>query len=308
MGSVFYGTVISREDAFKQMDLFFKLGGNFLDTAHVYAQWLPGGYLASEKTIGAWINERKLKNKIVISTKGVHPVPDKMEISRLNKKDLASDLEESLKSLNLDTIDLYFLHRDDPSVSVEEILFWLEEHKKAGRIKHYGCSNWKLNRVIEADRAASSAGYEGFVCNQIMWGIGDISWPGIKDKTLVAMDAAFYDYHLNSQKSVMAFSSSCKGYFSKKAAGSPIPVEMERIYGTRSNAEIAVQLKELSASCGFSVAVLVSSYIMNHGFSAVPIAAFSSLKQIEESVKACDFDFPSATLEEIRQNREYIKN
>ena len=306
MGSVPYGTKISKEDAFKQMDLFVEMGGNFLDTAHVYAEWLPGGYLASEKTIGAWIKERKMKGKMVISTKGAHPRLATMEISRLNKKELGNDINDSLQSLNLDAIDLYFLHRDDPSVPVDEILFWLEGHKKEGKIKHYGCSNWKLDRVIEADRVSARSGYEGFVCNQIMWGIGDIRWSGIKDKTLVPMDSAFFDYHLKSQKGAMAYSSSCKGYFSKKKNGSPIPDNMEKIYGVPSNADLSARLEKLSASCGCTVAVLVSAYIMNQNFPAVPIASFSSLPQIEESIAACDFVFPPGIVDEIRQSRKYL--
>jgi aryl-alcohol dehydrogenase-like predicted oxidoreductase len=306
IGSVFFGTIVSRKNAFDQLDCFYAQGGNFIDTAHVYAQWLPGGYLASEKTIGAWIRDRKLKNSIILSTKGAHPLPNQMTVPRLNKKELDQDLEESLESLNIDCIDLYFLHRDDPILPVEEILSLLERYKKEGKIKHYGCSNWKLNRIIEADTVSAKMGCEGFVCNQIMWSMADINWKDIKDKTLIAMDTETYNYHTKTQKIVMAFSSSCKGYFSKRISGQAIKPDVKDIYDTPSNERLIKRLAELSAEYQCSPAVLVSAYIMNQKFPAIPIASFTSLPQLEETLRACDFEFPGSVIEEIRLSREYI--
>ena len=73
LGTAGFGTRTPKEEAFKQMDVFFEKGGNFFDTARVYADWLPEGHGASEKTVGAWIKERKCRDKALISTKGAHP-------------------------------------------------------------------------------------------------------------------------------------------------------------------------------------------------------------------------------------------
>ncbi|MDR1903657.1 MAG: aldo/keto reductase [Treponema sp.] len=306
IGSVFYGTTVPQKTVFEQLDYFYHHGGNFIDTAHVYADWLPNGQGASEIAIGAWLKERKIRDKIIISTKGAHPNLKTMDIPRMGRAEVRQDLEESLGRLGTDWVDLYFLHRDDASRPVEEILFMLEEFKKEGKIIHYGCSNWKRERLEEADSIAARKGWDGFICNQLMWGIGDINWQGLTDKSLVAMDAEIYEYHTRSQKAVMAYSSSCKGYFSKKIKNLPVTQAMEAVYGAPSNDALLRRLPDIERETGVKTAVIVSAYIMAQEFPSIPIASFSSLSQMDEGMAACDFDFPPELLKEIRQSRAYV--
>ncbi|MDR1107069.1 MAG: aldo/keto reductase [Treponema sp.] len=306
LGTVSFGTAVRREDAFAQMDLFYGKGGNFFDTARVYADWLPGGHGASEKTLGAWIRERKIRDKVIIATKGAHPDLQAMHIPRMSAAEMRSDLEESLRALETSYIDLYFLHRDDVSRPVEAILENLEGFRKEGKIRHYGCSNWKLARMAEAEESAARLGFEGFVCDQIRFGLGDITWEGAGDKTTVPMDSGIFAWHEKTGKAAMAYTSSCNGYFSKKLDNKPVPPEHEAVYGNAPNQKLLEKLKTWEKELGVPAAVLVSAYVAAQAFPAAPISSVSSLKQLNELIQAADFDFPADMLKEIRAVKKFV--
>lgn len=127
LGASNFGATIPQADAFALMDAFVERGGNFLDMAHVYANWIPSlPRSISEKTIGAWMKARGNRRQMIIGTKGAHPDLATMHISRLAPADIVQDLNESLQHLQTETIDLYWLHRDDPIRPVGEIIDTLD--------------------------------------------------------------------------------------------------------------------------------------------------------------------------------------
>ncbi|AEF80414.1 aldo/keto reductase [Leadbettera azotonutricia] len=305
LGTVFFGTTVSKQDSFKQMDAFFEKGGNFIDSARVYADWLPEGHGASEKTIGAWIKERKNRSRIVLSTKGAHPNLKTMNIARMSLAEVQSDLEDSLADLGTDYIDLYFLHRDDESRPVEEILSMLESFRKTGKIRHYGCSNWALARMEEADKVAAAKGYEGFLCDQIRYSLGDLNLDAIEDKTCIAMDKPIFAYHEKSKKAVMAYSSTCHGYFPKRLKGRAVSPSHEAVYSNDSNKKLLERLPAWEKQCRISAAALVPAYVAAQDFPSIPIVAFSSLEQLEEVIPAGDASLPRELLDEIRGIKKF---
>jgi aryl-alcohol dehydrogenase-like predicted oxidoreductase len=306
LGTAQFGARLSREEAFKQMDCFFEHGGTFLDTARIYCAWVPGGLGSSERIIGAWLREKKIRDRVVISSKGAHPDLKTMDISRMGPAELRSDLEASLKDLGTDWIDCYFLHRDDPSIPAEEILALLETFKKEGKIKFYGCSNWKLSRIEEADAAAARRGFAGFFCNQIRWGLGDINRGAISDKTLALMDRETYNYHRKTKKAAMAYTSSCNGYFSKRLRGQPLTPSLEAVYRNGPNERLLEKLARWEGEFHCSAAALVSSYVMAQDFPAVPISSFSSTAQMEDTLPGADFILPPECLEEIGAVKQFV--
>jgi aryl-alcohol dehydrogenase-like predicted oxidoreductase len=306
LGTDGFGTKVPREEAFRQMDVFFEKGGNFFDSARVYADWLPNGHGASEKTLGAWVKERGLRDRVVISTKGAHPDLKTMAVPRMSRDEVRFDLDESLKALGTDCIDLYLLHRDDTSRTVEEILENLEIFKKEGKIRHYGCSNWTLARMEEVDKIAAARGFEGFTCNQIRFSLGDITRGAISDKTQVVMDKDIYGWHEKTKKSLTAYTSACHGWFSKKLLGKPLSAGQEAAYNNEPNRKLLEKLRVWEKEFGVSAAVLVSAYVMTQSFPSVPISSFSSIQQLEELLTAADFAYPPEALRVIRETKEFI--
>ena len=90
LGTGAYGTAISQADAFAQLDTFCEAGGNFLDTAKVYGDWVPGHQSPSEKVIGAWLQSRRNCQDIVLATKGAHFHLDARHICRVTPGDIVS--------------------------------------------------------------------------------------------------------------------------------------------------------------------------------------------------------------------------
>ena len=168
LGTVGAGIDWDGAEADKIFDTYLDLGGNVIDSAHVYSDWIPPETARSERVIGDWLERSKKRNKVVLITKGGHPVmtgesPD-THISRMTKEDMAQDLEASLKQLRTDYIDIYFYHRDDVSQPVELLVDVMQGFVKEGKIRQYGCSNWSAGRMKEADVYAKSKGYRGFSC------------------------------------------------------------------------------------------------------------------------------------------------
>ena len=135
------------------LDAVYEHGCRAFDTAHGYG----GG--ACERLLGRWINERGVRDEVVILGKGAHPYDGRQ---RVTPEDITSDLHESLQRLGVDSIDMYVLHRDNPELPVGPIVDVLNEHKTAGKIGVFGGSNWAASRIAEANAYAAENGLEGF--------------------------------------------------------------------------------------------------------------------------------------------------
>ncbi len=154
---------------FALLDTYYALGGNFIDSANIYGKWLPSGENTCDRNIGAWMRSRGVRDRLVVTSKGGHPELETMSISRLSKADVAADLDESLAALQCDTIDLYYLHRDDENVPVTAIIDYLNDFVRAGKIRYFGASNWRIERIQAAQQYAEQSGQQGFSANQVLW-------------------------------------------------------------------------------------------------------------------------------------------
>lgn len=291
LGTASFGSGVTGPAVDRQLDLFLSLGGNFIDSAHVYGDWMNQGPGLSERLIGQWLKERGGRDKLVISTKGAHPKLDGKGLPRMSRQEIEADLAGSLRGLGTDYIDLYFLHRDDEGRPVEEILAVLETARQQGRIRYYGCSNWSLRRIREAERAAKAGGYPGFVCNQLMWSLAEIDFDGVGDKSLQAMDGETYADHRAREMNVMAFTSVARGYFSKLLSGQACPQAQAAPYQTEKNRRIA-QWLSTERPAGYSVMDLCLLYFRAQPFPAIPITGFSREEQLKEALSAMEKPMP----------------
>ena len=122
LGTADFGSAVDDSRSRAILDRYIDQGGNVIDTAAAYAAWLPGGNHCSEKFLGSWLRERRRATQLIISTKGGHPRFESTHIPRMSRKEVEGDLDSSLRRLGVDSIDIYWLHRDDPHRPVEEFL------------------------------------------------------------------------------------------------------------------------------------------------------------------------------------------
>ena len=147
-GNVF-GWTADEKVSFALLDAFIDGGFNFIDTADVYSRWVeghPGG--ESETSIGNWLKSRGARDKIILATKvGMSLGPDGRGLAA---ESIRAGLEQSLKRLQTDYVDLYYSHQDDQKTPLEETLQAHAELVKAGKVRVIGASNYSAERLREA--------------------------------------------------------------------------------------------------------------------------------------------------------------
>src|ERR1051326_6985323 len=297
LGTVSFGTAIDSSTAFYFLDTFFEHGGTFIDTAHIYGAWAPGGLGLTERLIGHWLKTRNIREQIIVSTKGAHPQLSSMHISRLSSQEIITDLEESLRCLQTDKIDLYWLHRDDPEQPVAALLETLEEQVRKGKIRYFGCSNWRVQRLKEAGQYAATHSITGFVGNQVMWSLAVPNLEALEDPTIVAMDAQMLEFHRTTDLAILAYSAQAHGFFAK-ASSDPeaLPTPLRKLYWNVENRERLRRLQEVAREVSLPLSVIALAYLANQSLPTFPIFGCATREQLLENMEAADVELNAETL------------
>lgn len=151
LGTMQWGWTASEEDSRAVMDAFVTAGGNFLDTADIYSRWAkdnPGG--VSEQMIGRWMKDRNNRRQIVLATKVHGRMWDGPTGEGLSRKHIMEAIEDSLRRLQTDYIDLYQAHAYDENVPIDETLRAFDDLVRQGKVLYVGASNYSAWRLAEA--------------------------------------------------------------------------------------------------------------------------------------------------------------
>ncbi len=290
LGGAHLGAAIDEKTSFDLLDAFYDMGGNFVDTANVYGKWIPGGESLSEKTIGKWIKNKGTRQDLVLTTKGAHPELNTMDKQRLSREEIREDLEESLKNLGADVIDLYWVHRDDEQRDAEEIIDTLELFVAEGKIRYYACSNWSAKRIKKAYDYAREKGIKGFVANQMMWSLAIPNVQAMYDKNMKSMTDEMKKMHLKTGMAAIPYSAQANGYYSLLDSMSmmDIPQDILDKYNNDINKSRYKRIKELTMKYDTTIPVIILSYIINQPFAAIPTAGFESREQMQNLLKGID--------------------
>jgi aryl-alcohol dehydrogenase-like predicted oxidoreductase len=286
LGTSQFGSEVERATAFRLLDEFVAAGGNFIDSANVYGDWVPGTKSSSEKMIGAWLAERGQRDKMVIATKGAHPLLSSMHIPRCAPHEIIHDIEQSLRHLQTDVIDLYYLHRDDPTRPSGEMIETLAAQVKAGKIRAYGCSNWRVERIAAANAYAAAHHLPPFVADQMLWNAARLDAAALPDKTMVTMDDALHRYHEETGLAAIPYSSQANGLLHKLASGK---TEANRaghnlIYPPLSNQRRALAIQTLAQELTVSFTAVVLGYLQSQPFVTVPIIGPRTVPHLYDSL------------------------
>jgi len=161
LGAMEFGTAISKDKSYEVLDMYFENGGRFLDTANIYAHWLEGGKGGdSEAFIGQWMHDRGNRSEMFIATKLGFDMPG--DTGTLRADAIKTECESSLQRMGIETIDLYYAHRDDQETPLEESLEAFNELVVEGKVRFLGASNfmaWRLERARNLSRANGWAEY-----------------------------------------------------------------------------------------------------------------------------------------------------
>jgi aryl-alcohol dehydrogenase-like predicted oxidoreductase len=282
----------------RMFDTYLDFGGNVIDTARVYSDWVPPERGRSERVIGDWLKKCGKRNQIVLITKGGHPKftspDDDLHLSRMTPKDMRHDIELSLKTLGVETIDIYFYHRDDKSQTVEELLETMEEFRREGKIRYYGCSNWASERILPADAYSRSKGYRGFVADEALLNIGVEYGKSLPDDTLTSIAGDIFRYHERYPRNLaVAYMSVATGFFHRYLAKG-VEAVLESPYYTPKNAEVAERVGKLAKKYNASVSKVLLGYLWQQPFQCVALYGPKNLDQLIDAMGAIDLNFEKA--------------
>jgi aryl-alcohol dehydrogenase-like predicted oxidoreductase len=297
LGAGNFGTSRSESECYSQMDLFFEKGGTFLDTARIYGDWVPGETGRSERIIGDYLAERKSRDSWQIGTKGGHPLLATMDKSRISRDEVTRDINDSLRALKTDYIDLYYLHRDNTNLGVAEIIDWMNEFAAAGKFRYFGCSNWKTERIREAQEYAKASGQMGFCANQPLWNVGCYSVAaeaadhGVMDKEMV-------QFHRETKLAAVPYSSQAAGYFSKLAAchSSAERAGLQNRCASPTNLAVFPAIKTMAEERNVTISHIVLGYLLSQPTAVIPLFASRSIDQLNDTLAGVELELSEAEI------------
>lgn len=284
LGGAPFGNTITEAESFALLDRFVALGGNFIDTARIYSDWVPGELRRSERILGDWITARRNRTRLVLATKGAHPFIDSVDTPRTSTAEIRDDLEGSLRTLRTDVIDLYWLHRDDATRPVEHFIDLLNAFLREGKIRAFGASNWTAARLRVAHDYARKSGQQGFTANQPFWCLGVAASRPPPFTGFVKFDADTYRFHRETGLAVIPYTSQANGFFSKLARGD---VGLEKHdFHVPPNLAAGRIVQELAAAKRVAPSTIVLAYLWSRPFPVVPIIGSRTLAQLEDGIAA----------------------
>jgi predicted dehydrogenase/aryl-alcohol dehydrogenase-like predicted oxidoreductase len=250
-----------------QFDDFFAKGGNTFDTAFIYNSGMQ------ERLLGEWIKLRGVRDQVNVIVKGCHTPLAFPNI-------LTVQLKESLKRLQIETADIYMMHRDNLDVPVSEWVDVLNEHVKAGRLKAFGGSNWSLARVQEANDYAKSKGLQGFSVVSNNFSLARMVNP-VWNGCVAASDPESRQWFERTRLGLLAWSSQARGFFlpGRAAPEKTDDRELVHCWYSDDNFQRLARANELAAKKGVTPINIALAYVLNQPF---PTFALVGPRQLEE--------------------------
>jgi aryl-alcohol dehydrogenase-like predicted oxidoreductase len=279
------------DDAVRVIHRALDAGINFVDTADVYSAG------ESEQIVGQALEGRR--ENVVLATKANGSMGEDPNQNGNSRRWLIRECENSLRRLNTDYIDLYQIHRPDPTADIDETLGALTDLIRAGKILYAGSSTFPASRIVEAQWTAQRRGRERFVCEQPpysmlargveaeilptcqQYGIGVISWAPLGSGWLTGKHRKDDD-HAASHRAQLA----------------PQRFDMS-LPGNQAKLDAAEQLAVLADKAGLSLVHLAIAFVLSHPAVTAAIIGPRTMEQLETQLEAADITLPADVLDEI---------
>ncbi len=165
LGAQTFGWSVEPAAAHALLDQYVEAGGNYLDAADSYNRG------ESERIVGAWIKDRELRDRVLLGTKVFFPTGTGPNDTGLSRKHIQQSLEESLRRLQTDAIDLYQLHCYDRRTPLEETLRALDDLVRAGKVRYVGVSNFAPSHLQKAVMLSQARGFARVACLQLEYSL-----------------------------------------------------------------------------------------------------------------------------------------
>ena len=274
LGGNVFGMTADKAASFAVLDRFVEHGGGMIDTADVYSAWVPGHKGGeSESMMGAWLKQSGARDRVLIATK-VGMMPGGLKPERIREA-----VQGSLDRLGTDVIDLYFAHKDDPDVPLDEVLGAFGELVDAGQVRAIGASNYSAERLEEALRLADDKGLPRFTAMQ----------PELNLLDRTQYEGPLQQLCIDEGLGVVTYFSLASGYLSGKyrepgdLGKSPRGARVKPYLEGRGPAVLAV-MDAIAAETGATLSQIALAWVAAQPGVTAPIASATTVAQLDELI------------------------
>jgi len=278
-GNVF-GWTLDEKKSFEILNGFAEAGFNFIDTADVYSRWVPGNSGGeSEKIIGKWMKEKKNRKDMILTTKVGSDMGDGKK--GLKKAYILKAVEDSLKRLQTDYLDLYQTHFDDLDTPVQETLEAYGQLVKDGKIRWIGASNMSAERLKESLAVSAEKGLPSYETFQPHYNLYERE----------SFENGLEPICLGHKLGVITYYSLESGFLTGKyrtkedLGKSPRGGGMEKYFNDRGR-KILAALDEISKQYNTTPAAVSLAWLIQRPSVTAPIVSATSLDQLKSIIQA----------------------
>lgn len=296
-GANVFGWTADKQRSFELLDRFVDAGLEAVDTADMYSTWVPGNQGGeSETIIGEWMKSRGSRNRVFLITKVGMEVPGGKGLSAAW---IEKAVEDSLRRLQTDHIDLYFSHLYDSEVPVEETLAAYQRLIDAGKVRAIGASNHTAQQLAGALQVADKEGLPRYQVLQPEYNLYDRN----------AYEGELRDLAIAEDLGVITYYSLASGFLSGKYRSlddlnkSPRGAGIQRYLDDRG-LRILDALDAVAAAHKATAAEVALAWLMNREGVTAPIASATRLDQLESLIRSVQLSLTSAELDALTQASE----
>lgn len=299
LGGNVFGWTADEATSFKILDAFVAAGLNFIDTADTYSTWVPGHQGGeSETIIGNWLKRSGKRDQVVIATKVGAEIPGQGK--GLSKAWIMRQVEESLKRLQTNHIDLYQSHRDDASTPVEETLEAYSQLIQQGKVREIGCSNFTAERTRESLAASRKHGWPRYESLQ----------PNYNLYEREAYETTLEPLALQEKLGVIPYYSLASGFLTGKYRSDDDLKKSQRgrtakKYLNDRGFRILQTLDQVAERYQTKPAQVALAWLMARPGMTAPIASATSVEQLNELVQATQLELDRDSMERLNKASAY---
>ncbi len=265
------------EHAAGLMDAYVSIGGNCIDTAHVYGE-------STARAVGLWIKERGNRGDVVIIGKGAHPYGS----PRMTREFMEQDLLDTFERMQTDYVDIFMLHRDDPDKTVGYIMESMNAMLAAGYCRALGVSNWTVARIEEANGYAATNGLTPLTCNSPNLSLAkpnEARWEGC-----ISVYADDLEWHERTRLPLLSWSSQAQGFFTGRYNRDNGDPEIRRVYYSEANWERYRKAEQLAREKGVAANDIALAYVLNQPFPVCALIGPNTVQELHSSAEALKVD------------------
>jgi len=288
LGAMYFGSRTGKETSYRLLDQYAEAGGVFLDTANIYAWWVPG-YVGgeSETVLGEWMRERQNRSQMFIATKVGFQYPG---VERgLSAHQIETECEKSLGRLGVEVIDLYYAHVDDRNTSMEETMEAFDRLVRAGKVRFIGASNFLAWRLEEARWVSQTHGWAEYCGIQQRYSYIRPK-PGASFDPQIAANDDLLDYCRSRSITMLAYSPLLGGAYTRADRSFS-----DQYLGPDTDARLAA-LKTVAEEVGATANQVVLAWMVQSDPLVIPLVAASTVEQMRENLGALEIELDAGQI------------